>query len=94
MSEANVSVAKLSASVTTKVLRPLGQLEQWLWRPDQDRLRHFVFAAQVEGQTTIEGWRAALDAVQRRHPLLSLCIKTDENFVPYFRQVIGAPEHG
>jgi NRPS condensation-like uncharacterized protein len=91
MSEANVCAAKLSASVTPKVLRPLGHLEQWMWRANQHRSGHFVFAAQVEGQTTIEGWRAALDVVQRRHPLLSVCIETDENSVPYFRQVIGAP---
>jgi hypothetical protein len=91
MSEANVSAAKLSASVTPNVLRPLGHLEQWMWRANQNRPRHFVFAAEVEGQTTIEDWRTALDVVQRRHPLFSVCIKADENSVPNFRQVIGAP---
>jgi NRPS condensation-like uncharacterized protein len=66
------------------VLRPLGALEQLLWLLDQNSPRHFVLAAQIEGPTTIKGWRDALDLVQRRHPFLSVGIGTDPN--PYFRQ--------
>jgi len=70
------------------VLRPLGAFEQLLWLLDQNSPRHFVLAAQIEGPTTIKGWRNALDLVQRRHPFLSVCIETDPT--PYFRQESGA----
>jgi NRPS condensation-like uncharacterized protein len=66
------------------ILRPLGAFEQLLWLLDQNSPRHFVLAAQIEGPTTVKGWRNALDLVQRRHPFLSVCIETDPN--PQFRQ--------
>src|SRR5215472_5714915 len=70
--------------------RPLGGLERFLWLTDQNRPTHFAMATQVEGRTTIAGWRAALDAVQERHPLLSVAIKTDESNSPHFRTVADA----
>jgi NRPS condensation-like uncharacterized protein len=69
------------------VLRPLGAIEQMLWLLDQNSPRHFVLAAQIEGPTTVKGWRQALDLVQRRHPFLSVCIETDPN--PQFRRASG-----
>jgi NRPS condensation-like uncharacterized protein len=86
MLKAPVSIARES----TALFRPLGAAEQLMWLLDQNRSRHFVLAAQVEGHTTIEGWRAALDLVQQRHPLLSVLIETSENSSPHFRQVTGA----
>jgi hypothetical protein len=35
-------------------------------------------AAEIEGTTMIQGWQAALDAVQKRHPSLSVFIKGKE----------------
>src|SRR5215813_9562151 len=69
---------------------PLGGLERFLWLTDQNRPTHFAMAAHVEGQTTIPGWRSALDAVQERHPLLSVAIETNESNAPHFRNVTDA----
>jgi hypothetical protein len=44
---------------------------------------------QITGQTTVQQWRDALDAVQQRHPLLSASIDTTFNRVPHFRHVTG-----
>jgi hypothetical protein len=70
--------------------RPLGGLERFLWLTDKNRPTHFAMAAHVEGRTTIPGWRAALDAVQERHPLLSVAIETNESNAPHFRTVADA----
>jgi hypothetical protein len=70
--------------------RPLGGLERFLWLTDQNRPTHFAMAAHVEGRTTIPGWRAALDAVQERHPLLSVAIETNDSNAPQFRTMAHA----
>jgi len=80
----------LSAATTPTVLRPLGSLEEFLWLIDQNRPVHFALAAQVQGPTTVRRWRDALDLVQRRHPLLSVCIETDGNCRPHFRRATAA----
>jgi NRPS condensation-like uncharacterized protein len=43
----------------------------------------------ITGHTTVRQWRDALDAVQQRHPLLSVCIDITFNRVPHFRRVVG-----
>ncbi|MFM0123848.1 condensation domain-containing protein [Paraburkholderia sp. RL18-101-BIB-B] len=43
-----------------------------------------VLAAEIEGETTLRAWRQALDALQRRHPLLSTAITLSSNGLPYF----------
>jgi len=70
--------------------RPLGALERFFWLTDQNRPVHFAMAAHVEGRTTLPGWRAALDAVQGRHPLLSVTIETNDSTAPHFRTVTDA----
>jgi len=72
------------------VLRPLGSLEEFLWLIDQNRPVHFALAAQVQGPTTVERWRDALDLVQLRHPLLSVRIETNGNSRPHFRRETAA----
>jgi len=79
----------LSTGATPTALRPLGSLEGFLWLIDQNRPVHFALAAQVQAPTTVGCWRAALDLVQLRHPLLSVCIETDENCRPHFRAAVG-----
>jgi hypothetical protein len=76
----------LSTATTPAVLRPLGALEEFLWLIDQNRPVHFALAAQVQGPTTVDGWRDALNLVQLRHPLLSVCIETSEDCRPHFRR--------
>ena len=84
ISEATQQV--LSTATTPTVLRPLGSLEEFLWLIDQHRPVHFALAAQVQGATTVGGWRDALDLVQLRHPLLSVCIEANGDCRPRFRR--------
>jgi hypothetical protein len=73
----------LSASET--LIRYLGSSEAYFWLSNQNSWKHFVAAAQLTGKTTTGSWRTALDAVQRRHPLLGVCIDADDRGAPYFR---------
>jgi hypothetical protein len=74
---------KISASET--LIRYLGPSEAYFWLSNQNSWKHFVVAAQITGETTTASWRTALDAVQRRHPLLGVCIDADDSGAPYFR---------
>lgn len=74
---------------TSDLLRPLGAFEELFCLFDQCFPINGALAAQITGHTTIQQWRDALDAVQRRHPLLSACIDTTFNRVPHFRRVTG-----
>jgi hypothetical protein len=53
-------------------VRPLGGLEHLFSLIDRHRTVHFSMAVQIEGPTSIPAWRAALDKLQERHPLLSV----------------------
>ena len=70
-------------------LRPLGSFEHFFWLIDQNRPVHFALAAEVLGTTKPEQWLAALELVQRRHPLLSVRIEADGTGRPHFRRKIG-----
>src|SRR5258707_10532189 len=74
---------KISASET--LIRYLGPSEAYFWLSNQNSWKHFVVAAQIKGETTTASWRTALDAVQRRHPLLGVCIDADDSGAPFFR---------
>ncbi|MBV8586320.1 MAG: hypothetical protein JO308_08545 [Verrucomicrobia bacterium] len=65
-------------------LRSLGSFEELFWLVDQHRPIHFAMAAEIEGETTIEQWRHALNLLQRRHPLLSVSIQKEGNSAPCF----------
>ena len=71
------------------LLRPLGAFEELFCLFDQHFPTNHALAAQITCHTTVQQWRDALDAVQQRHPLLSACIDTTFNRVPYFRRVTG-----
>jgi Condensation domain len=71
------------------LLRPLGAFEELFCLFDQHFPTNGALAAQITGHTTVQQWRDALDAVQQRHPLLSVCIDTTFNRVPHFRRVTG-----
>jgi len=73
------------------IIRRLGWTERLFWLLDRNSPRHFVLAAQVDGHTTVDEWRQALDAVQVRHPLLAACIEVGKDPVPYFHRAPGAP---
>jgi hypothetical protein len=73
------------------LIRRLSWTERLFWLLDQNSPRHFVMAAQVDGHTSVDQWRAALDAVQRRHPLLSAGIEVGDDGNPHFYRVAAAP---
>jgi NRPS condensation-like uncharacterized protein len=79
------------SSDTIDIIRPLGAVEEFLWLFDHSSPKHFCLVAEVQGRTTVSDWRAALDALQERHPMLSTSIDTTYNRVPHFRNVAGEP---
>ena len=66
--------------------RKLGPTEDMYWRFDSVSPLNFGTIATLQGELNIEDLRTALDAVQARHPLLRVCIKTDKKGIPWFRQ--------
>ncbi len=79
-----------SSEQPSTVLRPLGSLEEAFWLVDQSSCLHFTLTGKVKGETTVAGWRAALDAVHLRHPLLSVCIVKPEGSAPRFHHLSDA----
>src|ERR1035441_9112159 len=75
----------------TDIVRPLGALEEFLWLFDHSSPKHFCLIAEVTGRTTVSEWRAALDVLQERHPMLSASIDTTYNRVPHFLNITGQP---
>ncbi|MFN6474212.1 MAG: condensation domain-containing protein [Nostoc sp. SerVER01] len=65
--------------------RPLGAMEKIFLLLDQISQVHFVIAAEIIGTKTIIEWRKALDALQARHPFLSVCIKNNGFDYPFFQ---------
>jgi hypothetical protein len=57
------------------ILRPLTAQEDIYWKLSFADQIHPVIAAHVSGVTTHDQWRAALDAVQKRHAMLSVSIE-------------------
>ncbi|WP_220127594.1 phthiocerol/phthiodiolone dimycocerosyl transferase family protein [Streptomyces sp. NBRC 110611] len=67
--------------------RPLGPVERWYWITDQVSPLNGVCVARVHARLPERLWRAALDVLSARHPLLNVVIATDEDganprFVP------------
>lgn len=67
-------------------IRPLGPFEHVFWLIDQNRPVHFAVTAQIAGTASPDDWRQALDHVQGRHPVFSVCIEGSPGSVPWFRQ--------
>jgi len=72
-------------------VRPLGSLEHLFWLLDQHRFVHFAVAALISGETSPRDWRGALDRLQKRHPILSVCVDGEPDSVPSFRQADVTP---
>src|SRR5712672_2239783 len=75
----------MTISASESLIRYLGPSEAYFWLSNQNSWKHFVVAAQITGETTTASWRTALDAVQRRHPLLGVCVDADDSGAPFFR---------
>src|SRR6267378_8115144 len=72
-------------------IRSLGSLEHLFWLFDQNSFVHFAVTALISGETSARDWRRALDRLQKRHPILSVCIGGEPGSVPSFRQADGTP---
>src|SRR5215470_17870711 len=68
-------------------VRYLGSFEHLHWLFSQTGPRAFGHAIEVTGTTTVEQWRAALNALQQSQPFFSVQIDVDSNNMPYFRRV-------
>jgi hypothetical protein len=71
------------------MLRPLGAYEKLFWLLDQTRSVHFAMAAEIEGRVPVQKWEESLDALQQRHPMLSVCIRENSPLQPAFYRVEG-----
>jgi hypothetical protein len=71
--------------------RLLGSDQMFWWLIDQNHPVHVALVAEVTGPTTLDGWRMALDEIQRCHPNLSGKITRDEDASLWFHHVAGAP---
>src|SRR5258707_2202 len=81
----------MSATESEKEVRALGAMERLFWLMDQKHPAHFTVTAEVKGFTRVQNWRDALDAVQRRHPILSASINRNEEGQPALYQADAAP---
>jgi hypothetical protein len=72
-------------------IRSLGSLEHLFWLLDQNRFVHFTMTALISGATSRRDWRRALDRLQKRHPILPVCIGGEPGSVPSFRWVDATP---
>src|SRR3979490_485765 len=75
----------MTMSASKTLIRYLGPSEAYFWLSNQNSWKHFVVAAQITGETTTGSCLTSLDAFQRRHPLLGVCIDADDTGAPYFR---------
>lgn len=65
-------------------LRYLGSLEKYYYQINSTRPCQLTAAAKVNGVSTVEKWLSAVDAVQKRHPLLQATIEQDCKGRPFF----------
>jgi len=81
----------MSATKSKKEVRALGAMERLFWLMDQNHPAHLTVTAEVKGFAKVQSWRDALDAVQKRHPVLSTSIHRNEEGQPTVHQVDAAP---
>jgi len=83
--------ARMPATKSEKKVRALGAMERLFWFMDQNHPAHLTVTAEIKGFTKVQSWRDALDAVQRRHPILSTSINKNEEGQPALYQVDAVP---
>jgi hypothetical protein len=85
-------VASIMSTIESKKeVQALGVRERLFWLIDQKHPTHLTVTAEVRGFTKVQSWRDALDAVQRRHPILSTSINRNEEGQPALYQADAAP---
>ena len=65
------------ATESTTHLRALGPMERFFWRYTERNPAHFLLVAEFDVELDAQRVRVALDAVQRRHPMLSAHVRDD-----------------
>jgi NRPS condensation-like uncharacterized protein len=81
----------MQAPISKTEVRALGAKELLFWFMGQKHPVHITVTAEVKGFTEVQNWRDALDAVQRRHPILSTAINRNDEGQPALYQVDAAP---
>jgi hypothetical protein len=81
---------KPAQSVNATKLRDLDTFEEFFWLLEQSAPMFHAVVAEVNGATTIQQWKEALDAIQIRYPLLSASIRKVPGKRPFFQKVQGA----
>jgi hypothetical protein len=76
----------VSSSFQSAIVRPLTAQEEIYWQLTYTDQIHGVRAAHVIGATTPEHWRSGLDALQMRHPSLSVSIESPSMDAPGLTQ--------
>ena len=76
-------------SVNAIKLRDLDAFEEFFWLLEQSIPMFHGVVVEVNGATTIEQWKDALDAIQIRYPLLSASIRKLPGERPFFEKVSG-----
>lgn len=80
-----------SQTAEAEKLRTLGASEEYFWLSETTFPHTTMILAEVEGITTVEAWREALDKVQQRYPLLSACVRKKAGERPNFETLPGTP---
>jgi NRPS condensation-like uncharacterized protein len=81
----------MPATKSKREVRALGAMERLFWLMDQNHPAHLTVTAEVKGFTTVQNWRDALEAVQRRHAVLSTSVKKNEEGQPALYHINAAP---
>jgi hypothetical protein len=81
----------MTTSITRNFLRPLGPSEQYFWLSNQNSAKHFVIAAEITGDATVEAWVSAVTAAQPRHPLLRISVQSGPDGPPCFHEHANIP---
>ena len=81
----------MTTSSTRSFLRPLGPSEQYFWLSNHNSAKHFVIAAEITGDATVEAWVSAVAAAQLRHPLLRVSVEYGPEGPPRFREHANIP---
>jgi Phthiocerol/phthiodiolone dimycocerosyl transferase C-terminus len=80
---------KPAQSVNATKLRDLDTFEEFFWLLEQSAPLFHAVVAEVNGATTIQQWKNALDAIQIHYPLLSASIRKVPGKRPFFQKVEG-----
>jgi hypothetical protein len=86
-------VSKAMSVRPGSLIRRLGSFEEYIWLLERRISRTIVLLAEVQGSTTPEDWRTALNRVQAHHTILSSRIRKDPGYRPYFELArdVGLP---